>query len=144
MTTKCSSKIILLLRSSLPYVHLHLLGQVVGAAESSNNQPSPPTQSYLHLHSQKNIQGASFLPPECSPPRSNYYSAKIVLPKIRHLDHFISASEFLIHVQLLPLFLNLFQKPLQNPPIPFRPSPTYPPSFLPPSHQFSSTPCHHS
>ncbi len=41
LTTKCSSQIRFLLRSSPSHVHLHQLGQVASAAECFNNQPSP-------------------------------------------------------------------------------------------------------
>ncbi len=40
LTTKCSSKIRFLLRSSPSHVHLHQPGQVAGATKCSNNQPS--------------------------------------------------------------------------------------------------------
>ncbi len=49
-----SSKIGLPLSQNCPsYVRLHMLNQVVGAAESSNNQPSPLEQNCSYLHSQK-------------------------------------------------------------------------------------------
>ncbi len=44
---KCSSKIRLLLRSSLSHVPLQLLGQVAGATECSSNHPNPPLTEFL-------------------------------------------------------------------------------------------------
>jgi hypothetical protein len=53
MTPEYSSKFRLLFRSSLSYVHHHLLGQVAGATKNSNNQPSPLKTELYTLHSQR-------------------------------------------------------------------------------------------
>jgi hypothetical protein len=67
LTTKCSLKIRLLLRSSPSHVHLHLLGQVASVAECSNNQPSVLLIRTPHTYIHKNmIESIGFLPPKCS------------------------------------------------------------------------------
>jgi hypothetical protein len=53
LTLEYSSKFRLQFRSSPSYVHHHLLGQVAGAAENSNNQPSPLKTELYTLHSQR-------------------------------------------------------------------------------------------
>jgi len=53
LTPEYSSKFRILLRSNPSYVHHHLLGQVAGVAENSNNQPSPLKTELYTLHSQR-------------------------------------------------------------------------------------------
>ncbi len=87
LTTKCSSKIRFLLRSSLSHVHLHQLGQVAGAVECSNNQPSPLltellTPTFTKIWSR--VQASCLLN---VPQKSDDHSAIIaLLAEIRHLD----------------------------------------------------------
>jgi hypothetical protein len=58
-----------------------------------------------------------------------------------HHSHFaFQKKTFLLHSSSV----NFFQKFHENPPTPFRPSPTHPSPFLPSSHQFSSIPLHYS
>ncbi len=92
LIAKCSSTIRLLLGFIPSHVSLHLLGQVAGATECSNNQPSFPTQSYSPQHTHKN--------PKCILSASRMfiqgpstYSAKITSSaKIRRLSLSIYAS----------------------------------------------------
>jgi len=53
-------------RSSSSYVHHHLLGQVVGIVENSNNQPSPHKIELFITHSPRQSENTSFLTSTCS------------------------------------------------------------------------------
>jgi len=107
-------------------VRHHLLGQITGVAQTSNNQPSPLKQNFtLCIPRNDQIILASLL--QHVPPRSNNYSAK--------------KSPF--SKNRPPLYLSLHHYP----PLPPSALPHKLPFAIIPStsaHQCSSTPHHHS
>ncbi len=170
---KCSSKIRLLLRSSLSHVPLQLLGQVAGAAECYSNQPNlrltellTPiftrvlTSCFLNVPKNQTIM----LPKLPSSLKSDiwiFFTMQLCghLSYSAHHRHshstllknacssltcyYLSTSNLPLHLPS-PASVYFLQKFHENLPIPFRPSPTHPPLSLPSSHQFNSIPPHYS